>query len=146
MPGSGPAGWSAAQALGLSTQVAKRERIAVPARAPQGVGTVRFISRAAATKRRDERLRPTEVALFEVLRDWGTLVEVGDNEAAERVERLVNDGTLRLDRLVRASATEPPKVRERFRRLLGAIGRPEAAGTVRRARSASARHDPVLAA
>lgn len=32
--GSGPAGWSAALALGLSTQVARHETIAVPGRAP----------------------------------------------------------------------------------------------------------------
>ena len=67
--GTGPAEWSAALALGLSTQIPRRETIAVPGRAPRNPGTIRFVSRAASTKRRDERLRPVEVALLEVLRD-----------------------------------------------------------------------------
>ena len=144
-PGSGPAGWSAALALGLSTQVARREAIAVPARVPRSSSAVRFVSRAAATKRRDERLRPAEIALFEVLRDWDHLVEVSTVDAVGRITRLADTGEVRLDRLARASATEPPRVRERFRRLLGAMGRFETADTVRRARSQSVHYDLALA-
>jgi len=55
--GTGPSGWSAALALGFSTQVARREAIAVPGRAPRSPGPVHYVSRAASTKRRDERLR-----------------------------------------------------------------------------------------
>jgi hypothetical protein len=44
-PGTGPAGWSAALALGLSTQVPRRESIAVPGRAPRNPGTIRIVSR-----------------------------------------------------------------------------------------------------
>jgi hypothetical protein len=144
-PGSGPTGWGAALALGLSTQVARREAIAVPARAPRTPSSVHFVSRAAATKRRDERLRPTEVALFEVLRDWDRLVEVSAPEAVERIARLAETGEVRLDRLARASATEPPRARERLRRLLGAVGHPEMADSVRPARSASVHRDLMLA-
>ena len=93
--GTGPAGRRAALALGLSTQVARQEVVAVPGRPPRSPGPVRYVSRAASTKRRDERLRPAEVALLEVLRDW--------------------DGTIRLDRVARASETEPPRARERLR-------------------------------
>jgi hypothetical protein len=144
-PGSGPAGWSAALALGLATQVARREAIAVPARAPRSLSPIRFVSRAAATKRRDERLRPAEVALLEVLRDWDALVELPTDEAVGRLSRLADGGEVRLDRLARASTTEPPRVRERLRRLLGAMGRPEVADAVRPARSGSVRHDLMLA-
>ena len=144
-PGSGPAGWSASLALGLSTQVARREAIAVPACAPRSPNAVHFVSRAAATKRRDERLRPTEVALFEVLRDWDRLVEVPATDAVDRIARLAESGEVRLDRLARASATEPPRARERLRRLLGAIGHPEVAEAVRPARSASVHRDLMLA-
>lgn len=143
-PGTGPAGWSAALALGLSTQVPRRETIAVPGRAPRNPGTVRFVSRAASTKRRDERLRPPEVALLEVLRDWNTLVEIPTSAAIERITSLVEGGTVRLDRVVRASATEPPRVRERLRHLLGAMGRSTDADAVRPARSESVRHDLAL--
>lgn len=144
-PGTGPARWSAALMLGLSTQVPRRETIAVPRRAPTSLGAVRFVSRAASTKRHDERLRPNEVALLEVLRDWDGLVEVSTDEAADRIERLADTGTIRVDRLVRASVTEPPRVRERLRHLLGVIGRSTAADAVRPARSESVRRDLALA-
>lgn len=143
-PGTGPAGWSAGLALGLSTQVPRRETVAVPGRAPRSPGVIRFVSRAASAKRRDERLGPTEVALLEVLRDWDTLVEVPTDAAVERIAGLAESGALRLDRLVRASTTEPPRVRERLRRLLAALGRPGDAVGVRPARSESVRDDLVL--
>lgn len=143
--GTGPAGWSAALALGLSTQVPRRETIAVPQRAPRNPGAAHFVSRAASTKRRDERLRPVEVALLEVLRDWDFLVEVPTREAVDRIARLADAGAIRVDRLVRASVTEPPRVRERLRRLLGALGRSASADAVRPARSESVHRDLVLA-
>jgi hypothetical protein len=143
--GSGPAGRSAALALGLSTQVARREAIAVPGRSPRSPGLVRYVSRAASTKRRDERLRPAEVALLEVLRDWDGLVEVPATDAVAQIARLASEGTVRLERVARASETEPPRVRERLRRLLVALGRPEMTDIVRPARSESVRHDLALA-
>lgn len=144
-PGIGPAGWSAALALGLSTQVPRHETFAVPGRTPRSPGTVRFVSRAASTKRRDERLRPTEVALLEVLRDWDNLVEFPTDAAIERIAGLVETRAVRLDRVVRASATEPARVRGRLRRLLESIGRSDDAEAVRPARSDSVRHDRALA-
>src|SRR5580700_4321999 len=45
--GTGPGEWSAALALGLSTQVPRRETIAVPGRAPCDPGAIHFVSRAA---------------------------------------------------------------------------------------------------
>ena len=81
----------------------------MPARAPRSPNAVHFVSRATATKRRDERLRPTEVALFEVLRDWDRLVEVPATDAVDRIARLAESGEVRLDQLAHASATEPPR-------------------------------------
>ena len=143
--GSGPAGWSAALALGLSNQVARREAGSVPGRSPRSPCAVHYVSRAASTKRRDERLRPAEVALLEVLRDWDGLVEVPAADAVARIERLADSGTVRLDRVARASDTEPPRVRERLRRLLAALGRPDMTDVVRPARSRSVRRDLALA-
>ncbi|MGH9087473.1 MAG: hypothetical protein ACRDYZ_05090 [Acidimicrobiales bacterium] len=143
--GTGPTGWSAALALGLSTQVARREAIAVPGRAPRSPGPIHYVSRAASTKRRDERLRPAEVALLEVLRDWSALVEVPTDDAVDRIAHLADTGAVRLDRLARASETEPPRVRERLRRLLGALERPEIVDVVRPARSESVHDDLALA-
>ena len=46
--------------------------------------------------------------MLEVLRDWDGLVEVPAEDAVDRIARLVDTGEIRLDRLVRASETEPP--------------------------------------
>jgi hypothetical protein len=137
--GTGPAGLSAALALGLSTQVPRHETIAVPTRAPRSPAGLRLVSRAASTRRRTERLSPAEVALLEVLRAWDVLVESPADEAASRITDLVDSGVIRTDRLTRAAATEPPLVREGLRGLLESAGRPEAAASVPRARSASVR-------
>jgi hypothetical protein len=134
-PGVGPAGISAALALGLSTQVPRLETIAVPGRAPRAARGIRFVSRSASTRRRDLRLHASEVALLETLRDWEGLVETPLPEALGRIERLATAGSIRVDRLVRASPTEPPVVRERLRRLLTALNRSDDASRVRPARS-----------
>jgi hypothetical protein len=144
-PGIGPAGLSAALALGLATQVPRSDMIAVPARVPRNPGAVRLVSRAASTRRRSERLRPAEVALLEVLRDWPGLVELPAADAADRVASLLDDGSIRVGKLVRASATEPPRVRERLRHLLAAVSQPSAANAVPPARSRSIRRDLAIA-
>ncbi len=142
---SGPAGWSAALALGLSTQIPRQEVVAVPGRTPRSAGPVRYVSRAASIRRRDERLRPAEVALLEVLRDWDGLVDVPAIDALTRIGRLAGDGTLRLDRVALAAETEPPRVRERLRRLLRRLSRPELVDLIRPARSEIVHADPALA-
>jgi hypothetical protein len=84
------------------------------------------------------------VALLEVLRDWSGLVEMPTEDAVNRIARLVDSGAIRLDRLARASKTESPRVRERLRRLLVALDRPEIAHVIRPARSEAVRHDLAL--
>lgn len=133
--GIGPAGWSAALALGLSTQVPRYEKVAVPGRAPRDPRAVRFVSRVASVARREERLQPMEVALLEVLREWDSLVELSRNDAIARIKSHVDEGTLRVDPIVQASVTEPPRVRERLRELLEAVGHAEKAKYVRPARN-----------
>lgn len=144
-PGIGPAGLSAALALGLATQVPRNETIAVPGRPPRNPGSLRLVSRAASTKRQSERLRPAEVALFEVLRDWPGLVELPTIDAVHHIATLLNPDNIRLDKLVRASATEPPRVRERLRNLLDDIGQSDAASAVPPARSRPIRRDLAIA-
>jgi hypothetical protein len=133
--GTGPAGLSAALSLGLSTQVPRVETIAVPRRAPRPTPGVRFVSRAGSTRRRDERLNTVEVALLEVLRDWDRTVEASPAVAVDRIETLSDAGAIRLERVVRASSTEPASVRERLRALLRALDRPGDAERVPPARS-----------
>lgn len=102
------------------------------------------MSRHACSKRRDERLRPPEVALLEVLRDWGDVVDAPTGAVIDRIAELAEDGVLRLDRIVRASATEPPRVRERLRRVLLRMGELHHAGFIQPARSPVVATDPVL--
>jgi hypothetical protein len=133
--GMGPAGVSAALSLGLSTQVPRVETVAVPRRAPRPTPGVRFVSRAGSTRRRDERLNAVEVALLEVLRDWDRTVEASPAVAVDRVRSLSETGAIRLERVVRASWTEPASVRERLRALLRALDKPGDADRVPPARS-----------
>jgi hypothetical protein len=101
--GSGPAGIAAAHALGLTTQVPATVEIAVPGKAPEPLHGVRFRSRPP--ERRARRLRPSEVAVLEVLRD-PRVVEVPWDAVAGRVGALVASGEIRPSILRRAAADE----------------------------------------
>jgi hypothetical protein len=133
-PGIGPAGWSAALELGLSTQVPRRDTFAIPVRSPRVPGSIRLVSRAASYKRRDENLRPGEVALLEVLREWNALVEISDDDALRKIANFIATGALRPEKLARAADTEPSRVRERLRWLFGELGRSELTKAIRPAR------------
>jgi len=93
--GSGPAALSAAHALGLTTQVPATEVIAVPGRVPAPVRGTRFVSRSI--ERRILGLRPTEVALIEVLRAGPTGIEVPWTKVAAVAKRLAGAGEIRPD-------------------------------------------------
>lgn len=134
--GVGPAEGSAALALGLSTHVPRRVTVAAPGRVPVSpIETVRLVSRSASTKRLDERLRPAEVALLEVLRDWDRYVAEPASEAFGRLGRLIEDGAIRVERVVAASETEPARSRSRLRSLLRALGFDDLAESVAPARN-----------
>jgi hypothetical protein len=85
------------------------------------------------------------VAVLEVFRDWDALVEIPKADAIDRLKNFAESGVIRVDRLVRASASEPPRVREQLRQFLGAIGRAEDAEAVRPARSESLRQGVAMA-
>jgi hypothetical protein len=134
-PGIGPAGPSAANLLGLSTQVPRWETIAIPRRSPRPLERVHMVSRAASTARLDEKLGPAEVALLEVLRDWGGLVEVSDDEAARIIATHLTNGTICAKKVARAAKTEPPSVRARLRGLLAKLGYSKDANVIKAPRS-----------
>lgn len=91
--GSGLAEISAAHMLGLTTQVPAIEIIAVPGRIPAPIRGVRFVSRSV--ERRFLGLRPTEVALLEVLRAGPAVIGVPWTKVAEIAKRLARDGEIR---------------------------------------------------
>lgn len=129
VPGIGLAGLSAANELGLTTQVPSKTAVAVPHRAPNAPPSIRFVDRSSRWGRLTNDLNPTEVAVLEVLDDWDQVV---DNPAGarDRLSGLVVSGALRPTKLAAASRTEPPKVRARLRGLLEAAGATVAAARI----------------
>jgi len=126
--GVGPAGISAALALGLTTQVPRRTTVAVVGSPPRDLPALHFVGRPSALKRTG--LRPAEIALFEVLREWDDVVEVELTEAVDHLAGLVADGSLRANRLVKAAATEPAGVQAGLRGLLAGADRLEDASAI----------------
>ena len=124
--GVGPSGPSAANRLGLSTQVPRRMHVAVPGRAPESIGTVKFESRPAADSRRREGLRWDEVAFLEVLRAWDSVIEIDPGSARGVLARLVTEQRVRPENLARAARSEPARVRARLAEVLEVAGTPEA--------------------
>ena len=115
-PGSGPAGFTAAAALGLTTQVPATAEIAVPSRVPSPIPGVRFTSRHSS--RRELRLTAEEVALVEVLKDWPVTVEASWRELAKKTSELVESGSIRPERVTRdVEAEHRPAIREGWDRL-----------------------------
>lgn len=120
--GAGPAGVSAARALGLTTQVPAMPHLAVVGRVPGSVRGVRL------TKRNNlERvgLTYTEIALLETLRSWTTTVDAGWDGLVEAVRARVASGGIRLDVVRRAAAREHSRaVAEGMRRLVEGLAEP----------------------
>jgi hypothetical protein len=92
-PGTGPAGFSAAAMLGLTTQVPATIEVAVPGWMPTPPAGVRFTRRHPS--RREFRLRAAEVALIEVLKDWPITVESSWGDLVARTTELVDAGKIR---------------------------------------------------
>ncbi len=135
----GPAGWNATNMLGLSTQVPVIETLAVSHRPPEGLDGIRWVDRRRRTARRTARLNGIEVAMLEALDGWERYIEADAVEATQRLVGLVVDGHVRVERLVRASRTEPARVRERLRFVLERAGLSEAADQIEPARDARTR-------
>jgi hypothetical protein len=120
--GVGPAGLSAANDLGLTTQVPALDIIAVPRRAPRPMGSVHFVDRSGRLGRATAGLSSTEVALLEVLGDRDQVIEVDDATTRRQLVELIRSGSVRLDRVARAAQDEPAAVRRRLKDLLVAAG------------------------
>jgi Family of unknown function (DUF6088) len=130
----GATGWNATNLLGLSTQVSPVEALAVTHRRPEGLHNVKISSRAARSGRREAKLNGMEVTFLEALEGWDRYVEVDSATALDRFGELLEREDIRAERLVRASRTEPPVVRERLRTVLRHGGYDEQAERVPAAR------------
>lgn len=102
-PGSGLAGASAANALGLSTQVSRQPIIAVVGQRPKGLQGVQFTSRSNPQR---IKLSQLEVTLLEVLCDFPDHSELAWSAVRARVRRLVRDGRVDLTMVASVAASE----------------------------------------
>lgn len=130
----GATGWHATNLLGLSTQVAPVEAVAVTHRTPAGLPRLKVVSRAARSGRRTAKLGGLEVTLLEVLDGWDRYVEADAATVLDRLGALLTRPDVRVTRLVQASATEPAAVRERLREVLRSAGHERQAARVPPAR------------
>jgi Family of unknown function (DUF6088) len=100
--GAGPSGWSATQALGLSTQVPAVPEVAVAGPVPTLDG-VRF-HRRNNLARRD--LGALEIALLEAMRDYPVHAEVDMDGVINRVRTLAAEERIRLSAVEAVARTE----------------------------------------
>lgn len=128
---SGPAGISAANLLGLTTQIPRVPEYAAPSTVPdiERISLVRH-SPKRAKSRRSARLNESEVALLEVLGAWERAVELPPDEAFDRLAASLRGGGLDANRLAKAAVCEPARVRVRLRSLLDAAGRADLSALV----------------
>ncbi len=110
-----PAGLSAANLLGLSTQNPARREYATSASDPP---TALAGSRVRTRRPRARAtLTAQEGALLELLRDRASTSDLPPAETTRRLQELLSDRA-RFARLAQAAAAEPPRVRA----MLGALG------------------------
>jgi len=102
-PGAGPSGVAAAHLLGLTTQVPSVVDVAVAGKTPEPIEGIRFRSRPF--ERRQHDLRPTEVAILEVLRQPST-VEVPWPAAARRIREVLHTTAVRRDVVIDEAISE----------------------------------------
>jgi hypothetical protein len=101
------AGLSAANALGLTTQVPARVELAVEGKRPTSPRGVAFKPRMGTNR---GHLSAREAALLEVLRDINHLTDLSPRETARKLRHLLAADSARR-RVLRAATTEPPRVR-----------------------------------
>ena len=102
-PGAGPGGASAANSVGLSTQVPRQPQVAVVGRAPKGLIGVRVIARSNPHR---VLLSPTEVAVLEGVREFDRYADVPWPQARRRLRRLAADGKIDLVKIADVAAHE----------------------------------------
>lgn len=140
----GAAGWMAANAVGISSQVVATPVVSVTSRPPTGFDNIKLISRAQRTGRRDANLSDAEVTLLEALDGWHHYSEVPPHTAVKRLLEYIEDTNADAGKLARASTTEPALVRERLRALLERGGLTAEAAMIDRARSDTARKRALM--
>lgn len=110
-----PAGLSAANALGLTTQNPLRPEYATPAPGPPTALRDAIVHTGRPPQRAG--LSAEDGAILEILRERARSSDLSPEATAERLKRLLDDED-RFRRMVNAAMAEPPRVRA----MLGALG------------------------
>lgn len=101
--GSGLAGYSATNSLGLSTQVPRRTQIAVVGRAPKGLSGVSIVTRSNPYR---VLLAVDEVSVLESLRDFDRCADIEWPQARLRLRRMAASGRIDLDKVASVATHE----------------------------------------
>ena len=134
-----PAGLTASNALGLTTQnPARPEYATTSGRAPTAITGAVVHTRRPPSR---ARLSALEVAVLEVLRDRGRTSDLSPTETIRRLRKVLGEKD-RFDRVAAAAGEEPPRVRA----MLGALGQemranPNAVARLRRSLNPLSRFD-----
>ncbi len=108
--GNGPSSWTASHVLGLTSQVPPVTDMTIVGRhAPKAPAGIRFHTRTNLDRL---KLGFYEIALIEVLRDWPLTSDSDWLRLRVTVEEFGAKGLINLDRVVKSSRSEPPKVRD----------------------------------
>lgn len=113
--GARPTGITAAQTLGLTSQVPAVQSFAISKNnAPTSLPAVRVKVRRQAT---GEEINMREAAILELLRERGETSELSSEETIERLLAILREPAV-FGRLAKVALNEPPRVRA----ILGALG------------------------
>lgn len=85
---------------------------------PTGLASIRLHKRSNL---RRLRLRYSEIALLEVLREPDVYIEQRGEEFVAAIRALVEDASIRIDEIESVLPGEPPRVRSEFRALVVAL-------------------------
>lgn len=111
--GTGPCGYSAARALGLTTQVPAKIDLAVPGPVCEGLEGVKLHRRNNTARR---KLSYLDVAVLEVLREPG-VIDLGWDALVSVVSRSVKEKKVHPKLIADAVPKEGPDVRRRWNEL-----------------------------
>jgi uncharacterized protein DUF6088 len=115
--GFGPAGYSAARSLGVTTQVPAKFEVS----ALRKVDPITGVTQHLRSNPRRAALNEQEIAVLEVLRSPEHLVEGGITRLARKVNELSAAGAVRLRAISKASAGETRAVKANHERLIAAL-------------------------
>lgn len=115
--GTGPCGFSAARAFGLTTQIPAKVELAVTGRAPEGLEGVKLHTRNNPARR---KLSYLDIALLEVLRE-PAVVESGWTALVNAARLSVKENRVHPDLIAAAVPRERPEVRTRWNELSKAL-------------------------